>query len=89
MEDLKKACSEFVEKITEAQENATLIDYLNDRVLEVKNDCLVFTIGGPYIYLDLKNGSVVGENGFYGNTTKTFFDKTQWQYISAEIKELF
>lgn len=66
---MKPVLNELKEELVESFKNNTLIDYISENILEVvktgnRVDSLVFTIGGPYIYLDIcennHNGCVCG-----------------------------
>lgn len=95
---LEKDVREIRDDLVENYENGTLLDYLNDRVLEVKKnginnelEYLVFTIGGPYIELDMgvqRPGVVCG----YDFSKKAFAPIPRydiWEDIELEILNMF
>lgn len=95
---LKKNVVEIRDDLVESYENGTLIDYLSERVLEVKRnelnnelEYLLFTMGGPHIELDMgveRNGVICGyesSNRAYASIPRF----TIWEKMKLEIVEIF
>ena len=83
------------ENIVEAYQNGTLIDIINETAIEIERGYdgniskIIFTVGGPYVYLDF-DGDYKGRIVAFGDyqTEVSPIPLMIWDRIQFELEEL-
>ncbi len=80
--------------ITQASRNGRIIDYISDRAMEIQRDengtieKIIFSIGGPNIWLDFKEHPGFIKVAYDYSEAKSGIPWAEWDNIQAELEVL-
>ena len=93
-EELQKLTQSEQRDITQASRKGILLDLISERALEIKRDDdgtiekIVFTIGGPNVWLDFKDHPGFVKAAYAYEEAKSGIPWADWDNIQSELEVL-